>query len=191
MTLQQASAGGVGAQNFFAMFGLPVRYAIDLTALDSAWRAVQAAVHPDRFAAGTDAQRRLALQWSTQINEAHDTLKDSVRRAAYLCQLKGVEVDAERNTAMPADFLVQQMEWRESLDDASTAKDLRAISQLGEEVSAAMAETELLLEHLLDAPTSDPERAAQEVRRMMFLKKFNDQLISEQQRIARGASADR
>lgn len=179
------------ARNHFSMMGLPLKYALDTDALERAWRALQAAVHPDRFASATPAQQRLALQYSTAINEAHDTLKDPLRRAAYLCELNGVAIDAERNTAMPADFLVQQMEWRESLDDAVAARNANAVAQLQEEVRAAVAETELLIEHLLDRHEPDYGRASNEVRRMMFLKKFTQQLLDEQRRIAHGAAADR
>ncbi len=192
-----AASGGNGsgstfaARNHFSIFGLPVKYGLDSAALESAWRAVQGAVHPDRFAGGTDAQRLLALQYSTQINEAHETLKDPVRRAAYLCQLHGVAVDAERNTAMPEDFLMQQMEWRESMEDAVAASDVRGLSQLGEEVRASIAESELLLEHLLDRPNADPVRASAEVRRLMFLTKFQSQVIQEQRRVSHGTATDR
>ncbi|MBU3725191.1 MAG: Fe-S protein assembly co-chaperone HscB [Burkholderiaceae bacterium] len=179
------------ARDHFSLFGLPVRFALDGDALERAWRAVQGAVHPDRFAGGTDAQRLLALQYSTRINEAHDTLRDPMRRAAYLCALNGVAVDAERNTAMPPEFLMQQMEWRESLEDASNAKDMRGLAQLEQEVSAAMAESELLIEHLLDRSDPDFIRAAGEVRQMMFLAKFSDQVREEQKRIERGIAANR
>jgi molecular chaperone HscB len=179
------------ARDHFSLMGLPLKYALDADALERAWRALQAAVHPDRFASATPSQQRLALQYSTAINEAHDTLKDPMRRAAYLCELNGVAIDAERNTAMPADFLVQQMEWRESLDDAVAARNADAIGQLQEEVQSAVAETELLVEHLLDRAQPDYVRASGEVRRMMFLQQFKRQLIDEQRRLARGASADR
>jgi molecular chaperone HscB len=186
-----ASGATFAARNHFSLFGLPVQYGLDAAALESAWRAVQGAVHPDRFAGGTDAQRLLALQYSTQINQAHETLKDPVRRGAYLCQLHGVPVDAERNTAMPEDFLMQQMEWRESMEDAVAARDVRALSQLAEEVQSSIAESELLLEHLFDRPAVDAERAAAEVRRMMFLTKFQSQVIDEQRRVSHGTAADR
>lgn len=178
------------ARNHFSLFNLPVRFALDLNALEAAWRAVQTAVHPDRFASGTDAQRLLALQYSTQINEAHQTLKDPVRRATYLCHLNGVEIDAERNTAMPEDFLVQQMEWRESLDDAVAARDLRGLSRLEQEVNNAIAEGELLIGHLLDRAEPDTLRAAEEVRRMMFLTRFKSQVHDEQRRCGHGSVAD-
>ncbi len=184
-------AGGFAARNHFSLLGLPVRFAIDPQALEDAWRAVQGAVHPDRFAGGTDTQRRLALQYSTRINEAHDTLRDPLRRAAYLCELHGVSIDAESNTAMPADFLIQQMEWREALDDVRLASDPRGLAQLDQELATALDETRLILEHLIDSSPPDFHKAALEVRRMMFLVKFSEQLRQERERMTDGAASDR
>ncbi len=181
----------LASRDFFSLLGLPPRFAIDAEALERAWRSVQAAVHPDRFASGTDAQKLMALRYSTQVNEAHETLKDPIKRAGYLCQLHGVEIDAERNTAMPAEFLVQQMEWRESMEDSVVARDIQGLSQLMQEVQASLAESELLVEHLLDSVQPNYEKAAQEVRRMMFLVKFKSQLVEEQKRVSHGAAANR
>lgn len=181
----------LASRDFFSLFGLEQRFAIDLGSLEGAWRSVQAAVHPDRFASGTDAQKLMALRYSTQVNEAHETLKDPIKRASYLCQLHGVEIDAERNTAMPADFLVQQMEWRESMEDSVAAGDAKGLSQLMQEVESSLSEAELLVEHLLDSVSPNYSKAADEVRRMMFLVKFKSQLAQEQKRMLHGAAADR
>ncbi len=181
----------LASRDFFSLFGLEQRFAIDLGSLESAWRSVQAAVHPDRFAAGTDAQKLMALRYSTQVNEAHETLRDPIKRASYLCKLHGVEIDAERNTAMPADFLIQQMEWRESMEDAVAAHNLKGLAQLLQEVDAGLSETELLVEHLLDGVSPNHAKAAEEVRRMMFLVKFRTQLMYEQKKVSHGAATDR
>ena len=181
----------LASRDFFSLFGLSPRFSIDLGSLESAWRSVQAAVHPDRFASGTDAQRLLALRYSTQVNEAHETLKDPIRRASYLCQINGVAIDAERNTSMPADFLMQQMEWRESMEDAVSARDPKGLAQLMLEVDASLSEAELLVGHLLDGVQPDYVKAAQEVRRMMFLVKFRSQLAHEQRQVSHGLAANR
>ena len=99
----------------FALFALPRQQALDEAALDQAFRQLQAQVHPDRHARADDAQRRLAMQWSTRVNEAYQTLKSPLRRARYLLTLLGCDPEVENNTAMPADFLLRQMELRETV----------------------------------------------------------------------------
>lgn len=184
-------AAPFGSRDFFSIFGMKPRFAIDLDALELAWRTVQSTVHPDRFATGTDAQRLMALRYSTQVNEAHETLRDPIKRAAYLCQLNGVEIDPERNTAMPAEFLVQQMEWRESMEDSIAAGDSKGLAQLMQEVEASLSEAELLVEHLLDSSLPNHSKAADEILRMMFLVKFKSQLLQEQKKVLHGTVADR
>ena len=100
----------------FELFGLPRRHALDLAALDARWRELQAKVHPDRFATEGPGAQRVAMQWAVRVNEAYQRLKDPLKRAAYLCELGGEPVASETNTAMPAEFLMQQMQWREALD---------------------------------------------------------------------------
>jgi molecular chaperone HscB len=104
--------------------------------LDRHWRlrrdqAVQSEVHPDRFAAQGDAAQRMAMQWAVRVNEAYQRLKDPLRRGAYLCELQwaGAPIQAENNTAMPAAFLMQQMEWREALEEARTQADVQALDE--------------------------------------------------------------
>ncbi|WP_205192460.1 Fe-S protein assembly co-chaperone HscB, partial [Burkholderia sp. LMG 13014] len=94
----------------FDLFHLPAQFALDETVLDAAYRTVQTQVHPDRFAAAGDAQKRIAMQWATRANEAYRTLRDPLKRASYLLSLRGVDIGAENNTAMEPAFLMQQME---------------------------------------------------------------------------------
>jgi len=112
-------------QNHFVLFHLPQRFAIDMKALESAYHEVQNQAHPDKFAQATGAEKRVAMQWATRANEAYQTLKNPLKRAAYLCELHGVDLQTESNTSMPPVFLMQQMEWREELDDAKAGKDMR------------------------------------------------------------------
>ena len=158
--------------NDFVLFGLPERFAIDRDELDARWRQLQASAHPDRFAAEGAAAQRVAMQWSVRINEAHRRLRDPLGRAAYLCELRGAPIDAQRNTAMPAAFLMQQMGWREALEDAH---DDRTLTALDQEVRAAEtglhAELGVLLDEQLDAA-----RAAERVRALMFIQRFRTDL---------------
>lgn len=155
----------------FQLFDLPARFALDTAELDRAYRSVQSQVHPDRFAAGTAAENRVAMQWATRANEAYQTLKSPLKRAAYLCERAGVPIGAESNTAMPAEFLMQQLQWREALDDA---RDERSASALQELDDGMAAERERLLEAIgraLDVEADYP-RAASLVRQLMFIEKF-------------------
>lgn len=156
------------ADSDFALFGVPERFAQDRAAIDARWKDLQREAHPDRFAAQGAAAQRVAMQWSVRINEAHHRLKDPLRRAAYLCELRGAPIDAERNTAMPAQFLHEQIEWREALEEAHSEAELDALAErLGRARAGVLAEIERLLDH-----EGDPRAAAQQVRALMFLERF-------------------
>ncbi|MBC7701594.1 Fe-S protein assembly co-chaperone HscB [Aquabacterium sp.] len=156
----------------FTLLGLPRSFALDRATLDAHWKALQAKVHPDRFAAEGGTAQRVAMQWAVRVNEAHQRLKDPLKRAAYLCELAGVSVQSERNTAMPSDFLIQQMEWREALEDAGSAGDVQLLEAevLGQR-QARLAK----ITHLLDAQ-SNPQQAALEVRALMFIDRLSDEI---------------
>jgi molecular chaperone HscB len=156
------------SDNDFKLLGVAERFAQDRAALDARWRALQADVHPDRFASEGAAAQRVAMQWAVRVNEAYQRLKDPLRRAAYLCELRGAAVDAENNTAMPAAFLGQQMAWREALDDA---REPAAVEALAAEVSARRKALLAELERTLDE-RHDPAAAAQQVRALMFVERF-------------------
>ena len=154
--------------NDFELFELPPQFALDRSQLDERWKALQREVHPDRFAAEGAVAQRVAMQWSVRINEAHQRLKDPLKRAAYLCELLGAPIQAENNTAMPAAFLMQQMGWREALDEAPV---LAALEQLHDEVMQARREALQACESLLDVQQNAPA-AAQHVRSLMFIERF-------------------
>ncbi len=152
----------------FELFGLPQQFAQERAAIDARWKDLQREVHPDKFAAQGAAAQRVAMQWSVRINEAYQRLKDPLRRAAYLCELHGVPVNAENNTAMPAEFLMQQMEWREALDDA---QEIPALEALNDEVGRRRHGLLQRCEQLLDQ-TKDYAGAVVQVRALMFIERF-------------------
>jgi molecular chaperone HscB len=156
----------------FELFGLPRRHALERADLDARWKALQAAAHPDRHAAAGDAAQRVAMQWAVRVNEAHARLKDPLKRAAYLCELHGARIDAENNTAMPATFLMHQMQWREALDEAA---DAAAVEALNDEVLAYRSESLDALTRTLDERQDWPA-AAQQVRALMFVERFAQDL---------------
>ena len=156
----------------FTLFGLPPQQALDRADLDARRRDLQSRVHPDRFAAEGASAQRLAMQWAVRVNEAYQRLKDPLSRAAYLCQLRGVPIDAERNTAMPAAFLMQQMEWRETLDDAAGSAAVEALdAAVAQDERAMLAE----LTQLLDI-RGDTAAAAAQVRALMFVARFRQDI---------------
>lgn len=158
--------------NDFELFGIPERFGLERSMLDRRWREMQAEVHPDRFAAEGASAQRLAMQWAVRVNEAYGRLKHPVSRAAYICTLHGAAIEAESNTAMPAAFLMQQMEWREALDEASGVSDVEALSN---DVREARAAQLLQIEQLLDRDRNYAQ-AAQAVRALMFIERFSDDI---------------
>lgn len=154
--------------NDFALFGLPEQFAQDRAAIDTRWKELQREAHPDRFAAQGTAAQRIAMQWSVRINEAYQRLKDPLKRAAYLCELRGAPINAESNTAMPAAFLMEQMAWREALDDAASQADLDALDA---QLNKARNEQLARIAQSLDEDNSAAE-AAQQVRALMFIERF-------------------
>lgn len=160
------------SDDHFSLLGLPQRQALDLAELDVRRRKLQAQVHPDRFTAEGAAAQRLAMQWAVRVNEAYAALKDPLRRAAYLCELRGVPIQAENNTAMPAAFLMQQMQWRESLEEAGSATEVHALDELVLQQERTMLD---LLTQLLDREDNTVAAAAQ-VRALMFVARFRQDI---------------
>ncbi len=160
------------SDNYFTFFGLTPRFAFDASVLEQAYLAIQKEVHPDRHASGSDTEQRLAMQMATYANGAYRTLKDPIARGLYLCQLHGVEANLETNTAMPVQFLMKQMEWREALDEH--ADDLESLESLAIEVQNARRES--LLE-LTDAfEQSAFTKAVDILRGLLFINKFAAEL---------------
>jgi molecular chaperone HscB len=154
--------------NDFVLFGLPMQHAQERGQLDARWKALQTEVHPDRFASEGAAAQRVAMQWAIRVNEAYQRLKDPLKRAAYLCELNGAPINAENNTAMPGAFLMQQMAWREALDEAGT---LPATEALADEVSVERRRMEQMLTLTIDQH-QDWAAAAAQVRALMFVARF-------------------
>jgi len=165
----------------FDLFHLPVRFALDLQALEHAYRTVQAQVHPDRFAAAGEAQKRIAMQWATRANEAYQTLRDPLKRATYLLSLRGIDVGAAENTAMEPAFLMQQMEWRERIEDAADARNVGVLIALQDELRDEERARFERLAVLLDTGADQP--AAEAVRQLMFLERVSGEIGHQIERL--------
>ena len=159
----------------FELFGVPAQFAQSSKLLDERWKDLQREAHPDKFVSQGAAAQRIAMQWSVRINEAYQRLKNPLKRASYLCEMHGLAINAENNTAMSTDFLIQQMEWREALDEANTLENLEEISA---NTLASRREQLLKIEQLLDV-SKDYEAAVQQIRRLMFIERFSDEVDAQ------------
>lgn len=158
-------------KNYFELLGVPQKFSIDSNVLDQNYRRLQSEVHPDRFAAAPSSERLHSMQLATEANEAYRTLKNPTVRARYLLQLQGMDVNEESNTIMPAEFLMLQMEWRESIEDAKAEHDVAALEKL---LKKAQQEARNLQDNLRTMLDRDAElkEAAETVRKLSFIDKI-------------------
>lgn len=162
-------------QNHFQLFGLAQSYQIDATQLEQQYRALQTLVHPDKSAHLPDAEQRVAMQRATLVNEAYQTLRSPIRRARYLLSLYGVDTQEETNTAMPLDFLMAQMEWREAVAEAQQMRDAAALDELETRLSHETRGLEAQLAVKIDAEKNYAE-AAGLVRKLRFMEKLAEEI---------------
>ncbi len=164
-------------QNYFAIFSLPQRFALDRARLDTRYRDLQRSVHPDRFASGSDQERRASMQQAARINEAYEVLRDPLKRGRYLLELRGIDLDDRRGAHQDAGFLMQQMELREGLAEVRQQDDpLSALGRLGGDIQARFRELETRLGEVLDAEAGDAAEAAALVQKMQFFTRLRDEV---------------
>lgn len=162
-------------QSHFDLFGLSPAFSLDKDLLEKAYRDIQSRVHPDRFASAGDAERRASLQWTTRVNEAFQILKNPVARAKHLLELHGVDVAFETNTAMPGEFLMQQMALREALEEATEKKSSESLDRLRSDLRREEAVLEKQIADAIDG-RKDYQGAAGLVRKLMFLDKLDEEI---------------
>jgi molecular chaperone HscB len=172
MSKTSAAAAKALTSNYFELFGLVPAFALDVACLEAAYRDIQSKVHPDRFVHAGDAERRASMQMTTQVNEAYRTLKSPVQRAKYLLELNGVDVGFETNTAMPAEFLIEQMELREALEGAP---DAEALGRLEKRLFEDKERIEAQITERIDG-ARDYAGASELVRKLMFLDKLDEEV---------------
>ena len=163
------------SRNYFDLFGLPSAFRFDAAVLDRAYRQLQSEVHPDRFAGGTDVEKRLALQASARVNEAYRALKNPVQRAQYLLRMHGVDALSETDTALPLEFLERQLERREQAAEAQAAGDIRTLSSLLADARAESLALEDVLAQVLDDECAFAT-ARMQVRELTFLTKLAEDI---------------
>lgn len=161
-----------GFKDYFELFGLPRQFKLNPGNLEASHILVMQETHPDRFASASDAQKRVALQMATYANNAYQTLRNPIKRGLYLCELAGLDPQLETNTAMPHEFLVQQMDWRESLDEARS--NIQALEALSKEVRGIQSDYLQALEGLFAEGKLDD--ALNQLRCLLFMDKFLSEL---------------
>jgi molecular chaperone HscB len=157
--------------NYFELFGLEPIFNIELAALESNFRKIQSDSHPDRFVTAPATEKLSAMQQATLANEAYLSLKNPANRAKYLLELQGITAISETNAAMPTDFLMQQMEWREATEDAVSAKDIAALDSLLTEIQIEAKSLQESLTNLLDVQ-KDYAAATDATRKLIFIDKI-------------------
>jgi molecular chaperone HscB len=162
-------------QNFFTLLNLPEAFVVDLKKLDQHYQAIQKEIHPDRFASLNDETKMESVKKTAQVNDAYQTLKSSIRRAEYLLHLYGFDINDEKYTVVPQDFLLQQMEWREELETHSKNKE--ALEKLASVVAIKKKQRIDLLPTYFDKKNNLPE-AIKITRELNFIEKI-EQHISD------------
>ncbi|NOQ88255.1 MAG: Fe-S protein assembly co-chaperone HscB [Gammaproteobacteria bacterium] len=161
--------------NFFELFELPVSYEVDLNKVQQHYMALQKLVHPDKFANGSDQEKRLSMQQTSWINEAQATLKDPVLRAIYLLSLKGTDINLENETTMDAAFLMQQLETRERLENIKNESDpLAALDVMAKELKSSTGDMMKSFAQSYDADQIDDAR--EWIRKLQFMQKAKKEI---------------
>lgn len=170
----------MSSPDYFELFGLPQTFDIDAEDLQQRWKARVAQVHPDRFASAGAAERRVAMQWSSQINEGYRVLRDPVSRARYICEINGYPSTDRPGVRMDPEFLEQQMQWREALEEireispGEPQKVTELIASLSEQVQRARLECEQQVGRMIEAQCWPQAVAA--LNQWMFVDKFRQEI---------------
>jgi molecular chaperone HscB len=163
----------------FELFGLPQSFAVDRVQLDTRYRELQRAAHPDRYATASDLERRVSAQQATHINEAYQTLKDPLARGRYLLELAGIRFDDQHRTTRDAAFLMEQMELREALGEVRAAQDVFAAlgaiqERIHHDIDALVAE----LTHLFARGDGDSlQTAGESLMKLQFFHRLQGEAV--------------
>ncbi|RRJ83416.1 Fe-S protein assembly co-chaperone HscB [Aestuariirhabdus litorea] len=163
-------------EDYFELFGLPRSYQLDQQQLATRFRELQQVVHPDRHAAANERDQRLSVQYAAHVNDAYQTLKAPVPRAIYLLRCRGIEPRLENNTVMDAAFLMQQMEWREALDELRSSRSEADLEALRSEADSQMGRFQAQFSELWQGEAKALEQAESLVMKMQFVDKLQEQL---------------
>ena len=163
-------------QNHFELFSLPQRYRLERAELDARYRDMQRSVHPDRYASASDQERRISMQQTTKINEAYEVLKDPLKRGRYLLELRGHAIEDRQASHQDPEFLMRQMELRETLAGIRDQDDpSQALDRLAQDIRSQYRALESELAEALDGG-AEIEQAVTPVLRMQFFKRLQEEV---------------
>ena len=172
-------------QNYFELFGFPELYDLDLAELSNRFRKLQSAIHPDKFANASDAERMLSVQKSALINEAYLALRNPLERARYMLKLRGLDLSNDTSTSMAPEFLMQQMELREELEQVRQCDDpWSCLDKISDKISQILDEEKQAVSDIFSDKQSDLEKIADYVRRMQFLCKLRQEVEALEEEFA-------
>ncbi len=170
------------SRDYFSLFGFEPAMAIDASLLQQRFQQLQSEYHPDKYSASSDQQSRQAMQISSLLNEAFQTLKDPVKRAIYLLQLNGIDLNTETDTRMDSGFLMEQMELREKMENiAQSEEGLDQIDQLSAQVKKQL--TQMMNEVADQIQSSNWQQARDLLRKVQFMSKIQQECKKIQEKI--------
>ncbi|MDU0356155.1 co-chaperone HscB [Paraglaciecola aquimarina] len=169
--------------NYFELFNLPESFDVDLAGVAETYQTLQRLTHPDKFAGGSEQQKLLAVQKNAQVNDAYTMLKSPLRRAEYLLELRGFDLQHEQQTVKDTQFLMQQMEWREELAEIAYQSDpLDALEALDDTISQEISkELRQLASYLAQ---NGNQQAAELVRKLKFLYKMRTEIALKEEALS-------
>jgi molecular chaperone HscB len=165
-------------QNYFELFDLPINPEVDFELLSMRYRELQQQTHPDRFASASEHEQRMSLQHTTLVNEAYEVLCSNLKRAVYLLELRGTELTEKENTAVEPDFLMEQIELREALEEINESSEpLVELDQLRSEVDTVITELDGEFGRYWQENTEDSlNHAITTVRKMQYMTKLKHEI---------------
>lgn len=164
--------------NFFALFGFEEAFDIDLSRLSNTYKSLAQVTHPDKFSQASDSEKLMAVQKSAQVNDGYQVLKHPLSRAEHLLSIRGIQLSHETKTLQDPAFLMQQMEWREQLEDVEHAADQEAaLETLDKELQQHSQAQYVELQSLLEVNSDESDiKAADKVRKLKFMEKLHHEI---------------
>ncbi len=172
---------GPGAIDHFTRLGMTPTFDLDMDALERQYFGFQRRLHPDRFASKSGKEKALSQAQATSLNDAYETLKDPMKRAAYLLTLLGHPVDLTAcGTINDRALLMEQMEKREALADATTPEQ---VAKLAVEAESEVIACQCHISAAFNA--ADLDGAGHLCIRLKYLAKLAEEARAKKSRITR------